>query len=184
MTALRDTLERLAAAGTTTAEALALFDALAPLPLDAMLGRWRGAGLATGHPLDGLLERFGWYGKEFRSAEDVQPLLFEAAGGEVYPVDPRFVPTRVLTDRVGVARLPALDRAFRRLGRLARATAPTARLRRIEHRGVVTATMIYDRLPICDVFRGADADAVLGVMDLRDLAQPFFFVLRRDRAAR
>ena len=41
-----------------------------------MFGRWRGRGLHTNHPLDGLLETFGWYGKEFVDAETVHPLLF------------------------------------------------------------------------------------------------------------
>ncbi len=49
-----------------------------------------------------------------------------------------------------------------------------------EFRGIVTATMIYDRLPINDVFRAADADTLLGLMDMRDMAQPFFFMLRRE----
>ena len=50
----------------------------------------------------------------------------------------------------------------------------------VEHRGVGTAAMVYDALPIIDVFRRISADAVLGLMDLRGLAEPFFFVLRRD----
>ena len=50
----------------------------------------------------------------------------------------------------------------------------------LEHRGVVSATMIYDALPICDVFRKVDDDTVLGLMDYRAFDKPFFFVLRRD----
>ncbi len=49
-----------------------------------------------------------------------------------------------------------------------------------EFRGVVTATMIYDSLPIQDMFRAAASDTLLGLMDLRGMAQPFFSVLRRD----
>jgi hypothetical protein len=40
--------------------------------------------------------------------------------------------------------------------------------------------MIYDDLPIHDVFRQVDADTVLGAMDMRGLAQPYVFLLRRD----
>ncbi len=54
-----------------------------------------------------------------------------------------------------------------------------ARLRAVEHRGVVTAAMVYDHLPIIDVFRRVDADTLLGVMDLRG-AEPYFFILQRD----
>ena len=40
----------------TSTSALALFDQLAPVAPAELLGDWRGQGLATGHPLDGLLE--------------------------------------------------------------------------------------------------------------------------------
>jgi hypothetical protein len=40
--------------------------------------------------------------------------------------------------------------------------------------------MVYDALPIIDVFRRVTADRVLGLMDLRGLAEPFFFLLDRD----
>ena len=40
--------------------------------------------------------------------------------------------------------------------------------------------MVYDALPIIDVFRRVGADTVLGAMDMRGLPAPFFFVLRRD----
>ena len=50
-----------------------------------------------------------------------------------------------------------------------------------ELRGVVSATMIYDHHPIHDVFRRVDEETVLGWMDLRGLARPFFFVLQRER---
>ena len=53
-----------------------------------------------------------------------------------------------------------------------------------EYRGVVSATMIYDSLPINDIFRKVDDDTVLGVMDLRFTPQPFFFILRREGQSR
>jgi hypothetical protein len=43
--------------GTTTEAALAFFDSLAPLEVATMIGSWRGKGVETGHPMDGLLER-------------------------------------------------------------------------------------------------------------------------------
>ena len=48
------------------------------------------------------------------------------------------------------------------------------------YRGVLTATMCYDALPINDVFRKVDNDTLVGAMDLRGLEMPFMFVLRRD----
>ena len=39
--------------------------------------------------------------------------------------------------------------------------------------------MIYDQLPIIDVFRRIDGTTLLGLMDMRALPQPYFFVLTR-----
>jgi hypothetical protein len=50
----------------------------------------------------------------------------------------------------------------------------------ITYRGKSSATMIYDQLPINDVFRKIDEDAVFGVMDLKGMKSPFFFILRRE----
>jgi hypothetical protein len=44
--------------------------------------------------------------------------------------------------------------------------------------------MIYDSLPINDVFRKVDDDTVLGAMDLRFTPQPFFFILTRESQTR
>ncbi len=44
----------------------------------------------------------------------------------------------------------------------------------------VSATMIYDQLPINDVFRKLDGVTVLGVMDNKIVKDPFFFKLTRE----
>ena len=75
--------------GVVPADALAFFDSLPTVALGEMIGRWRGSGLHTGSPLDGLLEAYGWYGKEFIGVETVHPLLFRGRGGRPRPVDPR-----------------------------------------------------------------------------------------------
>jgi hypothetical protein len=145
-----------------------------------LTGRWRGSGLPTGSPLDGLLEAYGWYGKEFVDAETVHPLLFADAAGRPRPLNPALIPIPVLRDHAGLAHSPLARSAFGVVRPLLTTRRPRARLRAVEHRGVVTAAMVYDALPIIDVFRRISADVLLGLMDLRGLAQPFFFVLRRD----
>jgi hypothetical protein len=50
----------------------------------------------------------------------------------------------------------------------------------VEHRGVASAAMLYDHLPIVDIFRRLDEHTLLGVMDARGISQPFFFILRRE----
>jgi Domain of unknown function (DUF4334)/GXWXG protein len=167
-------------AGTTAATALAFFDELPAVDLAGVLGRWRGSGLPTGSPLDGLLEAYGWYGKEFIDPETVHPLLFRDRDGRSAPVSPAGAPVGLLRQRPELARLPGARAAFAAVRPLLRARHPAARLRMLEHRGVLTAAMIYDALPIIDVFRRVDDDTLLGFMDLRGLREPFLFVLRRD----
>ena len=75
-------------AKTTTDQALQVFDALEPVSLDFMVGRWRGSGIHTSHPMDGLLEVSNWYGKEFINPETVHPLLFLDHQGKIIKVCP------------------------------------------------------------------------------------------------
>ena len=163
--------------------ALTFFDSCPAVGVEEMTGRWRGSGLPTGSPLDGLLEAYGWYGKEFLDAERVHPLLFADRTGVPRPIDPALIPIAVLRDRPALARHPLVRLAFRGVRPVLTTTRPKARLRAVEHRGVTTAAMVYDALPIIDVFRRMSDDAVLGLMDLRGLDDPFFFVLRRDRVS-
>jgi hypothetical protein len=170
-------------AGTDADAALSFFDRCPAVAVAELTGRWRGSGLPTGSPLDGLLEAYGWYGKEFLDAETVHPLLFTDRSGRPRPVDPALIPLGVLRDHAGLAHHRLVRTAFRGVRPLVSTAKPRARLRAVEHRGVLTAAMIYDALPIIDVFRRVSADTVLGLMDMRDLAAPFFFLLRRDPPA-
>ncbi len=165
------------------AAALEYYDGLPVVTCEEMLGSWRGRELPTGHPLDGLLERFGWYGKRFDSVDAAHPLLFTARGGRLFAIDPRWVPMGLLVSHPPLAHLPAAAPAFRAVRGLLTTRRPRARLRMTSYRGVVTATMCYDALPIHDAFRRVDAATVLGAMDLRGSAHPFLFVLSREQRA-
>jgi hypothetical protein len=170
-------------AGAEPEEALAFFDGLPPVTIAEMLGRWRGSGLPTGSRLDGLLEAYGWYGKEFLGPESVHPLLFRGRGGQPRPVDPALIPLGLLRDHAGLARLWPVRTVVGRVRPLLYTNRPTARLRTLEHRGVRTTAMVYDALPIIDVFRRVGPDIIIGAMDMRGLPAPFFFLLERDTSA-
>ncbi len=162
----------------TLADALARFDALPAVTTEEMHGQWRGAGVPTGHDMDGLLEAYAWYGKSFVSDEAVHPLLFRNRAGGTYAIDPRRIPLSL--SRYHRLTRNALARALFTLATpVLRTRAPRARLRAITYRGVTTAAMVYDHLPIIDCFRRIDARTVLGLMDMRGAA-PFFFQLERD----
>jgi hypothetical protein len=160
-------------------DVLAVFDHLESINQSFMMGRWKGFEITTGHPQDGVLEATRWYGKEFEDAETVHPLLHRNSRGQLFRVRPR--PTLVYLS----LRLPILKaRALRPLSLLITAMLRTrhsqARIRMVEYRGKVSATMIYDGLPINDHFRKIDDNTVLGLMDFKGLEFPFPFVLERD----
>jgi hypothetical protein len=160
-------------------EALALFDRLAPVDTAFMLGDWRGEEFPAGHPMDGALAAYGWRGKRFESEEHVHPLLF-ALGDREFAVRPRWLwPGLPLLMRWQWLKKPGVARVLRCLLPVLATGKSRARLRMLQFRGRVTAAMVYDEVPIQDVFRRMDDDTVLGLMDLKGMEQPFFFVLRR-----
>jgi len=175
-------LARLEREGATLGDALALIDAMPAVAVSEIMGRWRGSELPTGHPLDGWLLAVGWWGKEFSSPEHVHPLLFTNGKDHVFPASARAFPFRplmafVMNNKLRPNRLVcSIVRAALPLFRTQR---PMARLCAVETRGVPTATMVYDWLPIHDAFRRIDAETLLGMMEMRGMEQPFFFVLRR-----
>lgn len=57
---------------------------------------------------------------------------------------------------------------------------PMARLRTVVSRGVPTASMVYNQLPIIDSFKKVDEGTVLGMMDNVGIPD-YFFVLRRQK---
>lgn len=177
-----DTLENyqliLKTGKTTRERALQLFDALEGVNLDFMFSRWQGSGLHTDHPMDGLLESSNWYGKEFVDPENVHPLLFLNNQGEIFRVAPN--PTLMnWVLKLPIPKNDSLKPLLMLINSLLKTDKSQARLRMIEYRGKVTATMIYDYLPINDSFRKVDENTVLGIMDYKNLTQPFFFVLKR-----
>lgn len=161
----------------TTEETLELCDALPIVEIETMIGRWRGTEISTHHPMNGLLETFGWYGKEFIDREHVHPLLFSANHGKLFALDPQRLPFNLgpYIPRIKQARQALLAVRFALQTRKAK-----ARVRMIEYRGKVSASIIYDNLPIYDTFRLIDQNTLLGVMDLKGMEQPFFFKLHRD----
>lgn len=160
--------------GISTAVALARFDSLPPVTPEEMLGHWRGVGMPTGHPLDGLLERLGWNGKRFESLNDVDPLVF----GPGLALDPRLMPVGIALRWPRLAKSAAASAAFRLVRPVLRARGPAARLGALEFRGLPSAAMIYDRQPIVDHFRFVDTGRVLGLMEMRG-AEPYFFLLTK-----
>jgi hypothetical protein len=62
---------------------LGLFDQLEGVSVDSMLGTWRGGVFHYDHPFGQQLLKINWYGKRFRGADDVEPLLVRTEGGDI-----------------------------------------------------------------------------------------------------
>ncbi|MEO1593487.1 MAG: DUF952 domain-containing protein [Cyanobacteria bacterium J06632_22] len=158
--------------------ALTLFDALDSVETDTLIGQWQGYGFPTGHPMDGLLEATGWYGKEFITTEQVHPLLFSDSQGSLYKISPH--PWMMTMARqFSIPKIGAIQPLFELFNRPFRTEQSQAHLRMTRCRGKVSATMIYDYLPIHDSFRQVDTKTLLGLMDDKGSPEQFFFVLTR-----
>ena len=174
----------IAAGQASSSEAFEIFDTLDSVDTGFMIGSWKGAGFHTGHPMDGLLEAYHWHGKRFEDTEHVHPLVFSTFSGRRASINPVFIlPVFGLLGRGASPKSQIAQRMFSLCMPLFTTRRSRARLRMTDHRGKSSATMIYDNLPIHDVFRKIDENTVFGVMDLKDVKQPFFFVLQREKAA-
>lgn len=157
-------------------DALQIYDSLEPATIELLTGRWKGYEIKTGHSMEGLLVPSGWYGKLFKSPNEVHPLLFYAnKKTELYAVNPKLIPLNMnfpksnfLQTIMAITKPVLQTKKFK------------ARMRMMEFRGKFTATMIYDEKPIFDHFAKIDDNTLLGVMDLKINKQPYFFVLERD----
>ncbi len=89
-------------------------------------------------------------------------------------------PSLGLMVRVPMLKSAVVGRIFQTLIPFLRTFPSRARLRKTTYRGKSSATMIYDHLPMNDVFRKIDQDAVFGAMDLKGMTSPLFFILRRE----
>ncbi len=155
------------------------FSNLPPVLPAEMIGIWRGEGVPSGHPLDGVLENLQWFGKRFHHDLRADALLFQWRPGRLVPIDPTFFPPRLAIrfaafGRTSIARnwFSYLQRAFR-----ARSTTASLKLRSASHDE--TAAMVYDKQPIVDYFRRIGDDELAGMMVVRGDDRRYFFRLRR-----
>ena len=160
----------------STEETLQAFDSLPPASLEFMHGRWKGYEIETGHPMEGLLTHSGWYGKIFENNEEVHPLVFFGKDKkELYSLNPAYLPLEF-----NLPKSDLLGTLMNKSRIVLETKESKARLRNMEYRGKIYATMAYDEKPIFDMFAKIDDNRVLGVMDLKGNPHPYFFVLERD----
>ncbi|KAJ5171633.1 hypothetical protein N7492_004226 [Penicillium capsulatum] len=74
-------LELVQGKSPSSEEVLAVFDQLQPVTPEQFIGAWKGANVNTGHPTEAKLSGMQWAGKDFRSTEDVDPIMVYRADG-------------------------------------------------------------------------------------------------------
>lgn len=164
-------------------EMTAWFSSLAPVQPIEMLGLWRGAGIPSDHPLDGVLENLGWFGKRFHADMRADALLFQWRWDRLVAIDPGIFPIRLAIKAAPFGRTRIARSCFSYLQKALRARGTTASLRLQTFDNFTTAAMIYDRQPIADYFRRTGDDEVAGMMCVDGDARRYFFELRRIDAA-
>ena len=161
---------------TTQQEAFAWFDTLEPVETGLLQGKWRGTEMPTGHPMDGMLAASGWWGKDISGTKSVHPLLFADLFHHVFSGNPGMLPLR------------AFMRATRFLVRVLfilvspfiHTKKPRASLIGVNYRGKATTAMVYDQLPVMDIFAKIDDHMIVGVTELKWVADMgYFFLLSR-----
>lgn len=161
--------------------ALEEFRSLPPIAPRELVGLWKGHGIPTGHPFDGVLENLSWFGKRFTPDMRVDALLFRSGDRRLVAVDPKWIPLRLALRFPEVGRMRVARNLFSYLQRRLRAKGPVASLKTMVFGGVESAAMVYDHQPIVDHFRRIHADRIMGAMTIRNDERIYFFALQRCR---
>ncbi len=171
--------------------AFSFFSSLQTADEKSMIGTWRGRECPSGHELDGLLTAAPWHGKRFDSSEKVHPLVMDDQNGVLYTIDPRRV-FGLLDNKLIYKMILSISKnalggvtdphKYDALMKLFRTKKYCARLRMLDYKGIITAAMIYDELPIIDIFKKLDDNHVMGLMDIKGKLgeNGYFFLLERE----
>ncbi len=157
--------------------ALEEFQSLPSIAPRELVGLWKGQGVPTGHPFDGVLENLGWFGKRFTPDMRADALLFRSSERRLVAVDPKWIPLRLALRFHGVGRTQVARDLFSFLQRRLRAKGPVASLKTLVFGGVESAAMVYDHQPIIDYFRRIDKVTIMGAMTIRGDGRIYFFEL-------
>jgi hypothetical protein len=155
------------------------FQTLQPVRAQDMTGLWQGAGIPAGHPLDGVLENLGWFGKRFRADMRADALLFQTTPGRLVAIDPAFIPLRLALRFSAFGQTFIARNWFSYLRKALQARGTTASLHSGDNSDSQTAVMAYDKQPIVDYFRWTGEGEVVGMMVVEGDRRRYFFWMKR-----
>ncbi|PLU75801.1 hypothetical protein BMJ22_21115 [Sinorhizobium medicae] len=158
---------------------LEAFRRRSPVHPRELVGLWKGRGIPAGHPFDGVLENFGWFGKRFTPDMRADALLFWSGDRRLVAIDPARIPLGLALRFHNVGRTRAARNLFSYLQRRLRAKGPVASLTTMVFGGVESAAMVYDDQPIADHFRRIDNRSIMGAMTIKGDGRIYFFELEQ-----
>ena len=158
---------------------LEAFRRLPPIQPRELIGLWKGRGIPSGHPFDGVLENLGWFGKRFTPDMRADALLFRSGEQRLVAVDPRWIPLGLALRFNRLGRTRAARNLFSYLQRRLRARGTVASLKTMAFDGVESAAMVYHDQPIIDHFRRIEERRVMGAMTISGDQRIYFFELER-----
>lgn len=158
-------------------QVFAIFDDIGSVDVAEISGSWSGAEVNTRHEMQGLLEAIDWVGKVFEDDGNAHPLVLGRK--KRFAIKP-FRPLLRLALAVPLFRKPFMAPINSLIARCIQTKKTQATLRMINFRGVVSAAMVYDDVPITDFLRKIDDDHLLGIMEFKWVDEPYAFLLKRD----
>lgn len=166
-------IKRLCRDGSVTQADLAVaFDTLNPVSIDMLVGTWKVDPSYADTPGGKMLVESGWWGARFVDIETVDPLLYPRPDGNgVFAADLLAVLAVLSTGERDIsARRDEVE-----------TSTPIGRIRMVEYHGVLTATLVYDQVPVLDYLRAVDGDTIVAAVEHRGLVnQPDYALLRRS----
>lgn len=165
-------IERLCRDESVTQDDLAVaFDTLNSVSIEMLTGTWKVDPSYTETSGGKMLIESGWWGARFVDAETVDPLLYPTPDGNaVFAADLQAVLAVLST---GERDIPARRNEVE-------TSTPIGRLRMVEYRDVLTATLVYDQVPVLDYLRAIDRDTIVAAVEHRGrVKQPDYALLRR-----
>ena len=155
------------------------FKTLGPVLPAEMVGLWRGEDIPSDHPFDGVLENLQWFGKRFLPDLRADALLFQWKPDRLVPLEPAAFPIRLAIRLAPLGRTSLARKLFSHVQKVARAHGTTAKLTLRMVDGLETTAMVYDKLPVIDVFGRVAENEVAGMMVVDGDDRWYFFRLRK-----
>lgn len=161
----------------TRRDAFHFYDELDTVDISRMKGLWIRKKLPKASWFSESFSEINWYGKEFISSHSGYPLVMEKRNKERYYLNPSALTFLPLRQGFTLLYKPS----FLLFSPLLRTKRPKAVLEMTEYRGKVSATLLYERQDIKDIYRKIDDQTLFGITEFGNSGkQASFFLLEKD----